>query len=43
MAVEIFWVSGSPYSWRALLTAEGITVGRLRIRDFDRKRYIFRK
>jgi len=28
---------------RALLSAEGITVGRLRIRDFDRKRFIFRK
>ena len=28
---------------RALLLAEGITVGRLRIRDFDRKRFIFRK
>jgi methylated-DNA-protein-cysteine methyltransferase-like protein len=28
---------------RALLTAEGVSVGRVRIRDFDRKRFIFRK
>lgn len=28
---------------RALLAAEGLTVGRARIRDFDRKRFIFRK
>ena len=28
---------------RALLAAEGLAVGRSRIRDFDRKRFIFRK
>jgi hypothetical protein len=27
---------------RALLAAEGVSVGRARIRDFDRKRFIFR-
>ena len=27
---------------RALLAAEGVSVGRVRIRDFDRKRFIFR-
>jgi O-6-methylguanine DNA methyltransferase len=28
---------------RALLGAEGVSVGRVRIRDFDRKRFKFRK
>jgi len=28
---------------RALLAAEGLTVGRGRVRDFDRKRFVFRK
>jgi O-6-methylguanine DNA methyltransferase len=28
---------------RALLSAEGLTVSRARVRDFDRKRFIFRK
>jgi O-6-methylguanine DNA methyltransferase len=27
---------------RALLAAEGLAVGRARVRDFDRKRFIFR-
>jgi O-6-methylguanine DNA methyltransferase len=28
---------------RALLAAEGVPAGRARIRDFDRKRFVFRK
>jgi methylated-DNA-[protein]-cysteine S-methyltransferase len=28
---------------RALLAAEGVTVGRSRVREFDRKRFTFRK
>jgi O-6-methylguanine DNA methyltransferase len=28
---------------RALLVAEGLLVGRARVRDFDRKRFVFRK
>jgi O-6-methylguanine DNA methyltransferase len=34
---------GSEALKRALLAAEGITVSGPRIRDFDRKRYIYRK
>lgn len=34
---------GSEGLKRALLTAEGVAVGRARVRDFDRKRFIFRK
>jgi alkylated DNA nucleotide flippase Atl1 len=34
---------GSEALKRALLQAEGIVVGGDRIRDFDRKRFIFRK
>jgi len=34
---------GSEGLKRALLTAEGLTVVGSRIRDFDRKRYIYRK
>jgi methylated-DNA-[protein]-cysteine S-methyltransferase len=34
---------GSEALKRALLAAEGITVSGVRIRDFDRKRYIYRK
>jgi O-6-methylguanine DNA methyltransferase len=34
---------GSEALKRALLTAEGITVAGTRIRDFDRKRYVYRK
>jgi len=34
---------GSEGLKRALLGAEGVTVGGARIRDFDRKRFIFRK
>jgi O-6-methylguanine DNA methyltransferase len=34
---------GSEGMKRALLAAEGITVAGRRIRDFDRKRYTFRK
>lgn len=34
---------GSEALKRALLVAEGITVSGARVRDFDRKRYIYRK
>jgi O-6-methylguanine DNA methyltransferase len=34
---------GSEALKRALLVAEGVTVAGTRIRDFDRKRFIFRK
>ena len=34
---------GSEGLKRALLTAEGVAVGRARVRDFDRKRFVFRK
>ena len=34
---------GSEGLKRALLAAEGITVAGRRIRDFDRKRFLFRK
>jgi len=34
---------GSEALKRSLLVAEGLTVSGTRIRDFDRKRYIFRK
>ena len=34
---------GSEALKRALLVAEGLVVGGSRIRDFDRKRYVFRK
>src|SRR5215510_2904431 len=34
---------GSEGMKRALLTAEGVTVAGRRIKDFDRKRYAFRK
>ena len=34
---------GSEGLKRALLTAEGLAVGRARVRDFDRKRFVFRK
>jgi O-6-methylguanine DNA methyltransferase len=34
---------GSEGLKRALLSAEGVTVGGARVRDFDRKRFIFRK
>jgi len=34
---------GSEWMKRSLLAAEGITVTRARIREFDRKRFVFRK
>ena len=34
---------GSEGLKRALLSAEGVIVGRARVRDFDRKRFVFRK
>jgi O-6-methylguanine DNA methyltransferase len=34
---------GSEGLKRALLTAEGVTVAGRRIREFDRKRYVFRR
>ena len=34
---------GSEWMKRSLLEAEGVLVSRTRVRDFDRKRFVFRK
>ena len=34
---------GSEWMKRSLLEAEGVPVSRTRVRDFDRKRFVFRK